>query len=168
VKNASLLKLFNVFDVKCDKNTVFICNKSSNQTIRAGKGIAIGLNRYFFKNKSEVFLFRSVVFKGIKKLTRIYFQKINLKGIGFKSYKLSNNLLLIKLGFTHKIYYINQYNNTNFICKKSKLLVYGGNIDSINKFSDDIKNFRKPDMFKGKGVVLGDKSLKLKSIKKRI
>ena len=87
-----------------------------------------------------------------------------LKGIGFKAL-IKNNNLILKLGFSH--------NFLIFIPLKIEILIKGNKIiflsyDYIflNQFIFFIKNLKKVDSYKGKGIFLENEKILLKEGKK--
>lgn len=169
MRNAYYLKKYNTYKVVSSETDINIYSSTGNRLITIGKNILpISSNSYFLKNKSEMFLFKSIILNNIERSLIIYFKKLTLKGIGFKCYKLTSNLLLLKIGYTHKIYYLIPYSDVSFLSKKGRILVHGSNVNNINNVVYEIKNLRQPDSYKGKGIIFSDEKLKLKSSKKRI
>lgn len=164
-----LLKEFNKFTVSITTDRMSIQGRAGIQLVDVpDSAISIAVGKYFFKNKSETFLFRSLVCNAANRALLTYFKKLTMKGIGFKCYKVASDIMLMKVGYTHKIYYINTYEDVDFFCKKGRLIIYGNNSDTVNNFAYQIKKFRQPDSYKGKGIIFIDEKLKLKSSKKRI
>lgn len=162
------LKKFSKFTVLLLKGMVHIEGPASKQEVYANRSaFVMSVNKIFFKRKSEMYLFRALVLSGISKALQPEFKKLTLKGIGFKCYKLTSNIILLKIGYTHKIYYIIPHDNINVVCKKGRMVLFGSNLGKLNNIVYDIKKFRRPDSYKGKGIMFTDEVLKLKSSKKR-
>lgn len=164
-----IFKQFNKFDIKFLDNSMVIRGPVAENIFEFPKNvIQLTKNRYFFKSKAELFLFRALILNIINRSIQKHFKKLTLKGIGFKCYKLNNRVMLLKIGFTHKIYYLAANLDTTLVCKKGRLLVYGNDIDLVNNLAYEIKGLRQPDSYKGKGIIFTDEKIKLKSSKKRI
>jgi ribosomal protein L6P/L9E len=169
MRNTYSLKKFSTFNILLYKGLIKITGPVSNQNISIQPlGFIINETKVFFKHKAEMYLFRALVLNGIAKTLQVGFKKLTLKGIGFKCYKLTDNIILLKVGYTHKIYCIIENADINIVCKKGRMVLYSNNIDKLSNLVYNIKNFRIPDSYKGKGIIFTDQVLKLKSSKKRV
>lgn len=120
----------------------------------------------FYKKLLTVFFstiknFITGVMKGFKKYLRI-------RGLGFKVFK-ENNLLKFQLGFSHFIFY-KLSSNTNFdiLGNKSRILkITGLDLNIVNQISFLIKTFRKPGIYKQKGIYFTRELIRLKAGKKK-
>jgi large subunit ribosomal protein L6 len=117
------------------------------------------------KNKKSILnLYNKLIKIKIKGVLQGFKLNLILKGIGFKAF-IENNNLLMKLGFSHnivvpipeKIKIINQSNSLIF-----------NSIDFIflTQFVHYIKNFKKPEPYKGKGLLLKNEKILKKEGKK--
>lgn len=169
MRNIKISKNFNKFKLSFLERKINIEGNLGITTLPMTDNIIeLSKNKYLFKSAREVFLFRSLLLNTVSRSYQVYFKKLLLKGIGFKCYKLNDNIMLLKLGFTHKIYYIINKANVNFICKKGKIFVYGTVADAISNTAHELKSLRYPDSYKGKGIIFSDEVIKLKSGKKRV
>lgn len=97
-------------------------------------------------------------------------QKIELFGIGYKIFEitiLTKKILLLKLGFSHLIFYKVPTKLKVFVIKNTQLCI----VDCDSYFSiiqnlAVIKSFKKPDIFKGKGFRFSNEKIYLKLGKK--
>ena len=92
--------------------------------------------------------------------------KINLflKGIGFKTF-IKNNNLILKLGFSHNII-IPIPDNIKIINQSNKLIFNSIDYIFLNQFVYSIKNYKKPEPYKGKGLLLKNEKILKKEGKK--
>lgn len=100
--------------------------------------------------------------KNIKKPVK---KKLYLKGLGLKS-RIINNQLELKLGFSHLI--LISLNNLKFNVKttKNSIIIRGSNLVQVGTFLNKIRNFKYPNIYKGKGIWYKGEVIKLKPIKK--
>ncbi len=75
---------------------------------------------------------------------------------------------MLKIGFTHRFYYIVKYLDTSFLCKRTKIIIYGNNLNHVNTTAYTLKSLRYPDAYKAKGISFMEDKIRLKEIKKRI
>ena len=137
---------------------------------------------YITKIKSDNFLvtqkkilssFRGTLFSSIKQIilevSILLWKKVKLVGIGYKIFPVTINsyqLLQLKLGFSHSIFYKVPANFEITILKSTFLYVTSNSFYSTNQFVAEIQSFKKPDAYKGKGVLKDNENIKLKEGKK--
>lgn len=96
--------------------------------------------------------------------------KLKLVGVGFKvfSHQLRNDdiLLHFKLGFSHPLYIRIPSNMNVFSYKSTNLSIFGSSLKEINQITARIRSYKKPDPYKGKGILYPNEKIKLKVGKK--
>jgi large subunit ribosomal protein L6 len=100
----------------------------------------------------------------------IYFRKqLNFIGVGFRAtiVKKTNTLLLqLRLGYSHPIFIKIPY-NIQIICPKpTQLFILGNCYNTVLKIASLIKSYRKPEPYKGKGILFKNEIIKRKKGKK--
>lgn len=88
-----------------------------------------------------------------------------LKGLGLKV-NLINNILEFKLGYSHKSF-ININSEISVKIKKNLLFLQSVNEEKLGNFLYNIKELKKPDVYKGKGIWYKNEKMILKIIKKK-
>ena len=105
----------------------------------------------------------------ISESSTVIYKKINLVGVGYRSFdveKYEKQLLLLKLGYSHPIYF-KVPNNLNISCLKfTKLFISGTSYQSINLAISSLKKIKLPEPYKGKGILRENESITLKQGKK--
>lgn len=105
-------------------------------------------------------LSRSLINNLIIGISKGFKKKLIIIGIGYKI-KTYKNYIILSLGFSHDIVYA--------LPKEININIYKNNIISLESYDkyilgrviSDIKNIRKIDPYKGKGIkLLGEKSIK--------
>jgi large subunit ribosomal protein L6 len=101
--------------------------------------------------------------------TYILYYKLNLVGVGYRvfPYEQSYNQLYFKLGFSHLIYFkVSDLLRTH--CQKfTKLFIYGENsFDNLTQTASQIRSFKRPEPYKGKGILYDQEKVILKKGKK--
>lgn len=100
-------------------------------------------------------------------ITKGYRRKLRLVGVGFRALIKENNLIL-KIGFSHEIVY-NIPKDIVITCSKNKgiiIVISGIENVRVNQVAVEIRRFRIPDIYKGKGIHYNKEILKLKKGKK--
>nr|YP_009645895.1 ribosomal protein L6 [Pseudoperonospora humuli]QBX98951.1 ribosomal protein L6 [Pseudoperonospora humuli] len=123
--------------------------------------ISLNLN----KNKKNILnLYNKLIKIKIKGVIQGFKMILFLKGIGFKSFIDENNLIL-KLGFSHNIV-IKIPPNIKIINHSNSLIFNSIDYISLSQFVNYIKNHKKPEPFKGKGLVFKNEKILQKEGKK--
>lgn len=99
----------------------------------------------------------------------ILYYKLNLVGVGYKafSYKKLNNQFYFRLGFSHLIYF-KVSDSLKVHCQKfTKLFLFGScSFNNLTQIASQIRAFKLPDPYKGKGILYDQEKLTLKKAKK--
>jgi len=97
------------------------------------------------------------------------YQKLKLVGIGYKFITLENfknQLIMLKLGFSHFIYF-KIPKEIKFFCKKqTQLFIAGNSYQKVTQIANFIRTIKKPEPYKGKGILLASETINLKKGKK--
>nr|YP_010394335.1 ribosomal protein L6 [Phytophthora fragariae]DAZ88343.1 TPA_asm: ribosomal protein L6 [Phytophthora fragariae] len=186
LKNKNFLKspLGNIQLFFIDKIFVFskdikIFNKKQTIFFETSLGLLsldITNNIYFFikknklllninKNKKSILnLYTKLIKIKIKGVLQGFKISLLLKGIGFKAF-IKNNNLILKLGFSHNII-ISIPSNIEIINQTNTLIFSSIDYIFLNQFVHYIKNHKKPEPYKGKGLLLKNEQILQKEGKK--
>jgi large subunit ribosomal protein L6 len=92
-------------------------------------------------------------------------KKLRLEGLGFIAV-FGDGVLVLKLGFSHVIRVVVPKTLKVFIKKRKRITVLGSDLNEITQFSLKLRNYKSPEIYKGKGVRYFRERLKLKIGKK--
>lgn len=106
----------------------------------------------------------------LKTSTMVYYSnfiKLHLVGLGYKNFVLKDELYILVGDCNYIVFKIP--NNLKVYCKKNQIYVLGNNLTDIWNFSSNIKNIKKLNFYKGKGILefKNFKFMKLKVGKKQ-
>ena len=99
----------------------------------------------------------------------IIYEKLKLVGVGYRVFPLStlnSKILIFKLGYTHPIYFKIPENLQILSLKFTKLFIYGTSYKEISQISSIIRSYKKPEPYKGKGILYYNEKIILKEGKK--
>lgn len=96
----------------------------------------------------------------------ITYKKLNFIGIGYRASFIENNLLLLKLGYSHPIYFKTPNNLEIFSLKLTKLFLSSNSYQSVTSAASLIRSKKLPEPYKGKGILYENEKIKLKEGKK--
>ncbi len=135
-------------------------------------------NIYFFLKKDKLILIfnskknKKSILNLYNKLIKIKFKGISqgfklnliLKGIGYKA-SIENNNLILKVGFSHNINVIIP-SNIKVISQANNLIFSSNDYIYLTQFVNYIKSYKKPEPYKGKGLLLKNEKIFKKEGKK--
>lgn len=117
------------------------------------------------KNKKSILnLYNKLIKLKIKGVLQGFKLNLILKGIGFKAVVENSNLIL-KLGFSHNIT-IPIPSNIKVISQANNLIFSSIDFIFLTQFVHFIKNHKKPEPYKGKGLLLKNEKILKKEGKK--
>ena len=129
--------------------------------------LALKKKSYSCLTKSMLGTLRSQLFKIVKGVYKYHLVKLKFIGVGYKAF-LKKNFLILRLGFSHKIFC-----TIPKIVKISKIkkrpptfLLKSFDLNVLNLTSFLIRSFKKPEPYKGKGILFVNEYVKLKQGKK--
>jgi large subunit ribosomal protein L6 len=117
------------------------------------------------KNKKSILnLYNKLIKIKIKGVLQGFKLNLILKGIGYKAF-IENNNLILKLGYSHNII-INIPQNIKIINQSNNLIFNSTDFIYLTQFVHYIKSFKKPEPYKGKGILLKNEKILKKEGKK--
>lgn len=117
------------------------------------------------KNKKSILnLYNKLIKLKIKGVLQGFKLNLILKGIGFKA-SIENENLVLKLGFSHNIT-IQIPSNIKVISQVNNLIFSSIDFIFLSQFVHFIKNHKKPEPYKGKGLLLKNEKIIKKEGKK--
>ena len=95
-----------------------------------------------------------------------YERKLELVGVGYRAQAQGKNLNLT-LGFSHPVVYAAPEGITIETPSQTEILVKGADVQRVGQVCADIRSFRPPEPYKGKGVRYAGEQIELKEAKKK-
>lgn len=99
----------------------------------------------------------------------LVYQKLKFVGVGYRSFdvdEFKNNLLMFKLGYSHSLYFKVPKDLQIFCLKFTKLFIYGNSYQTVTQTASLIRSYKKPEPYKGKGILYETEKIILKEGKK--
>ena len=93
-------------------------------------------------------------------------RKLQLVGVGYRA-KATNNVLNLALGFSHPVNYTFPEGITVETPTQTEVLVKGADKQRVGQIASEIRAFRPPEPYKGKGVRYADENVLRKEAKKK-
>jgi large subunit ribosomal protein L6 len=99
-------------------------------------------------------------------VTKGYEKKLELVGVGYRAAVQAKSLTLT-LGFSHLINYAIPDGVTIETPSQTEIIVKGIDRQRVGQTAAEIRGFRPPEPYKGKGVKYSDEKISLKEAKKK-
>lgn len=109
---------------------------------------------------------RSIVSNMVKGVTEGFVKELQLVGVGFRA-QVSDKVLNLTLGFSHPILYDIPDGVEVETPSLTRILVRGIDKQLVGQVSAEIRAYRPPEPYKGKGVRYLDEYVKRKEAKKK-
>lgn len=109
---------------------------------------------------------RALIANMIEGVTQGYQKKLQLVGVGYRAAAQGTKVNL-SLGFSHPIEYPVPAGVTVETPSQTEIIVKGADKKMVGQVAADIRRFRPPEPYKGKGVRYSDERVELKEAKKK-
>jgi len=110
--------------------------------------------------------YRALVAKLIEGVTKGYERKLEISGVGYRA-ALQGKKLQLQLGYAHDIVYSIPDGVTIAVPKPTEIVITGIDAQKVGQAAAEIRAFRKPEPYKGKGVKYSDEFIFRKEGKKK-
>ena len=122
-----------------------------NLDIKEGKEISIKPKKIDQNTKRLWGMNRSLINNAIIGASSGYEKILELTGVGYRA-ALKGNVLNMQLGFSHDINYDIPDGIKIAVEKQTTLKISGSNKQQVGMVASQIKSFRRPEPYKGKGI----------------
>lgn len=117
----------------------------------AEKEVSVDVNDQEAKKQRALWgLFRSLVYNMVEGVTKGFEKKLEVNGVGFKVQTQGQKLNMV-LGFSHPIE-VDIPKDLQVTVEKNVITVTGADKQRVGQFAAEIREFKKPEPYKGKGI----------------
>ena len=109
---------------------------------------------------------RALIANIAKGVSEGFEKKLELKGVGYRAQAQGNNLNL-SLGFSHPVDYPEPDGVSVETPSQTEIVVKGADKQKVGQAAAEIRGFRPPEPYKGKGVRYSDERVQLKEAKNK-
>jgi large subunit ribosomal protein L6 len=129
-------------------------------------GITVTPNMAMDRARQMWGLSRTLVNNLVVGVTQGFQQKLEINGVGYRAAVQGKNLNL-QLGFSHDVAYPIPAGITITAEKPTQLTVAGIDKQLVGQVAAEIRNYRRPEPYKGKGVKYAEEHIRRKEGKKK-
>ena len=148
-KGSLSLELNNEIELKQEENSVAVMARSGSRFAAAMSGTTRALLANMVKGVSEGFS-----------------RKLELVGVGYRA-QMQGNKLNLTLGFSHPVVYDIPEGVSVETPSQTEVVIAGSDKQKVGQVAAEIRRFRPPEPYKGKGVRYADERVVLKEAKKK-
>ncbi len=109
---------------------------------------------------------RSLVFNMVQGVSAGFEKKLILVGVGYRA-QINGDDLNLSLGYSHGINYPVPKGISIELPSQTEIIIKGIDKQKVGQTAAEIRAFRRPEPYKGKGVRYADEFIKLKETKKK-
>ena len=109
---------------------------------------------------------RAIVNGMVQGVAKGFEKKLNLVGVGYKA-QVQNNSLNLSLGFSHPVVYQLPAGIKAEAATPTEIIIKGANKQVVGQVAAEVRAFRPPEPYKGKGVRYSDERIVIKETKKK-
>ncbi len=164
----TILKLPKNIQIITKENNIFLKGPLATISLESFTNLKIIDNQLYVFNKQKSLqgLHTSLLKKKIIGILQGFKLNLYLKGIGLKA-SISKNNLILKLGYSHVIELAIPKNINVSIHQPTVILLSGIDWGEITQYAAKIKHLKKPEPYKGKGILFKNENLLRKEGKKK-
>jgi large subunit ribosomal protein L6 len=148
-KGTLTLELHNEVELKQEENTLTVAPRSGSRFSTA----VAGTMRALLANMAEG------VSQGFER-------KLELVGVGYRA-QAQGNKLNLSLGFSHPVEHVVPEGVTVETPTQTEIVVRGADKQVVGQVAAEIRSYRPPEPYKGKGVRYSDERVRIKEAKKK-
>ena len=109
---------------------------------------------------------RSQVSNLVEGVTKGFEKKLEIKGVGYRA-QVAGKVLKLSLGYSHDVEYPIPAGIMITTPKPTEVIVAGIEKQKVGQTAAEIRDFRGPEPYKGKGIRYADEKITLKETKKK-
>ncbi|QKS28528.1 MAG: 50S ribosomal protein L6 [Accumulibacter sp.] len=109
---------------------------------------------------------RAVVANMVTGVSSGFERKLNLVGVGYRA-QAQGDMLNLSLGFSHPVAYKLPAGITAVTPTQTEIVIKGVDRQLVGQVAAEVRNYRKPEPYKGKGVRYAEEVVVIKETKKK-
>ena len=104
-------------------------------------------------------LMRSLISNMVQGVAEGFEKKLEINGVGYRAQAKGSDKLELQLGFSHPIIYQAPEGVTFELPEATEIIVRGIDKQAVGQVAAEIRAFRKPEPYKGKGIKYADERI---------
>ncbi len=155
----------NALTIKGPKGSLSLECHSEVEVVNDDSGLAVSPRSGSRFSRAMAGTTRSLISNMVVGVSAGFERKLQLVGIGYRA-KAQGQTINLTLGFSHPVSYEVPEGVTVETPSQTEILIKGIDKQQVGQVAAEIRNFRPPEPYKGKGVRYSDERIVLKEAKK--
>ena len=151
----------NQVTVKGPKGTLSRVLPAEMSITKEGEEVKVSRPNDLKKMKSLHGLTRTLINNMVVGVTEGYEKVLEVNGVGYRAAK-SGNKLTLNLGYSHPVEMIDPEGIETVLEGQNKITVKGIDKEKVGQFAAEIRDKRRPEPYKGKGIKYADEVIRRK------
>jgi large subunit ribosomal protein L6 len=152
--------------VKGAKGTLSLPVRSGLSVVQDGQAVRIEVAERSRESLMHAGSLRAHIANLVHGVSQGYERKLELVGVGYRAQAQGRNLNLT-LGFSHPVVYVAPEGVTVETPSQTEIMVKGADKQQVGQVAAEIRAYRAPEPYKGKGVRYSGERIELKETKKK-
>ena len=152
--------------VKGPKGSLTLQRNSEVEIVNDDSGLAVSPRSGSRFAKAMAGTTRSLISNMVTGVSAGFEKKLQLVGVGYRA-NVAGQKVNLALGFSHPVVYEVPEGVTVETPSQTEILVKGTDKQQVGQVAAEIRDFRPPEPYKGKGVRYADERIVLKEAKKK-
>jgi large subunit ribosomal protein L6 len=138
------------------------------QTLVAGIGAAVNDNQLELTRQDDERrtralhgLMRALIANAVQGVSQGFTKNLDVVGVGYRA-EVKGRQLNMALGYSHPVVFDIPQGVDVAVEKNTRITVSGADRQQVGQVASEIRNLRRPDPYKGKGIRYSDERLRLK------
>lgn len=151
----------NVVTVKGPKGTLSEAIPQEMKISKEENSVVVSRPTDNKKHKSLHGLSRTLINNMVEGVTNGFEKKLELNGVGYRA-NLQGKKLVLNLGYSHPIEMDQPEGIEVVVPSQTEIIVKGANKQQVGNFAAKVRELRKPEPYKGKGIKYVDEYIRRK------
>ena len=151
----------NKVTVKGPKGTLERVLPSEMEIKLEGEEVTVSRPNDLKKMKSLHGLTRTLIANMVKGVTDGYEKVLEVNGVGYRASK-SGKVLTLNLGYSHPVEMTDPEGLESVVEGQNKIIIKGIDKEKVGQYAAEIRDKRKPEPYKGKGIKYADEVIRRK------
>ncbi|MGN0165253.1 MAG: 50S ribosomal protein L6 [Lachnospiraceae bacterium] len=151
----------NKVTVKGPKGTLERVLPAEMEIKKDGDSVVVTRPNDLKKNKSLHGLTRTLIANMVTGVTSGYEKVLEINGVGYRAQKAGKELTLI-LGYSHPVVMVDPEGVETVLEGTNKITVKGIDKEKVGQYAAEIRDKRRPEPYKGKGIKYADEVIRRK------
>ncbi|XRX42688.1 MAG: 50S ribosomal protein L6 [Buchnera aphidicola (Eriosoma harunire)] len=110
---------------------------------------------------------RSLVFSMIIGVTEGFCKKLHFSGVGYRVSVDHDNVVSMSIGYSHLIKYLLPLGIVADVPSPNEIVLKGSDKQLVGQVAANLRSYRVPELYKGKGIRYDNEIIKIKEAKKK-